>query len=389
MGIRYSGFSMTHPTCLIMHPFLSVGFRPFYAGAAAFAVIAVPFWTVPLINGTGGPPLSWHAHEMVFGFGGAVIAGFLLTAVRTWTGRATPSGYPLLALLLLWVAGRVANFLSLPGGPWIDAAFLPTVAVILAVPLLQARNHRNLFVVVLLMGLGVASLCHQTGVHERFFPLPARQVMQLALDLVLALMIVIGGRVIPAFSKNAVRGLQPMNVAAVEVLAIGVPVVLLVTDSLASDGGGPPDWFLYAAAAIHVIRLLGWQPWKTRHEPLLLALPLAYAWIPIHLVLRAAAPEVSTHALTLGAMASLMLAMMTRSALGHTGRALTASPPERVCFLAIHGAAVARVFGPLSGAGDYRMWLAVATTLWCLAFATFTVSYWPILTRPRIDQSST
>ena len=144
---------------------------------------------------------------------------------------------------------------------------------------------------------------------------------------------------------------------------------------------------LMLCALAHLVRLFGWQPWKTWRQPMLLVLPLAYLWIPVHLLLRIDQSSLATHALTVGAMAGLMLAMMTRSALGHTGRPLKAGPWELICFAAIHLAASARVFGPLLLPEYYQFWIHASAFLWTLAFSVFMLAYWPVLTRPRLDDS--
>jgi uncharacterized protein involved in response to NO len=373
--------------------FLSVGFRPFYLAAAILAALYIPFWAVIFLGGysTSLPsnPLAWHSHEMVFGFAPAVIVGFLLTAVRNWTGLATPSGPALAALVGLWLVGRVLTFTE---GGWItvlvDGSFLPIVAAILAVPILRARNHRNIFVVGLLLLLATANLIYHASMQGWLTSLPPLAVPKLALDLILILMIVIGGRVIPAFSANAVAGLTPRRWQFLEIAAIAGPLFLLLADA----GLLPTDqlliWVLWASALVHGLRLLGWQPWKTWRQPLLLALPVAYAWIPIHFLLRAEFPTLATHALTIGAMGGLMLAMMTRSALGHTGRPLAARPVECVCFLAVHGAALSRILASAADSATYPFWIGVSAGLWTLAFGLFAIAYFPILTRPRIGQSS-
>jgi uncharacterized protein involved in response to NO len=372
-------------------PFLSIGFRPFYLGATIFAALSVPLWVAsyasPVFSPGTVPPMLWHAHEMVFGFAPAVIVGFLLTAVRNWTGRPTPSGRALGALFLLWVLARAANLLS--GGLTavvLDGAFLLCATVALALPILKSRNQRNYFVPVLLLGLTIASVLHGLAIRGEFPSVTGTQATRLALDLILLLMVVIGGRVIPAFSRNAVAGLTPRGWRLIEATAIATPLVLLAADTLAPGMTGPL-WqaFCVLAAVIHLIRLAGWQPWKTLADPLLLVLPLAYLWIPIHLLLRAFEPALAVHALTVGAMAGLMMAMMTRSALGHTGRPLQARTMELLCLGAVHLAALCRVAGPLLAPGAYLQWLWLAATLWAIGFTTFSVVYWPILTRPRID----
>lgn len=383
---------------------LALGFRPFYLGAALFASLAVPAWVAAYhgwyVPGSHLPGSAWHAHEMLFGFAAAVMTGFLLTAARNWTGLPTASGAGLGALVALWCAGRVLNL----AGPdvlaaCIDAAFLPVVAVVLAVPLVRSRNYRNLFVVPLLGTLGALNLLHHgaflgwsTGAFE---PLPQSVAVSVAAGLIALLMTVIGGRVIPAFSANAVSGLRPKSWRSLEWLVQAGMLLIPVLDASPVRWGLPDPVMTGLLAFVGVaqaMRLLGWQPWRTRHNGLLLMLPLAYAWIPIYLLLRAAlgavgpgVPSLALHALLVGGMASLMLAMMTRSALGHTGRPLRAGSIESVSFFAMQAAAVLRVAGPLAMPGAYGVWITLSGVAATLAFATYAAGYWPVLTRPRVD----
>jgi len=381
-------------------PFLSIGFRPFYLGAALWAVLAVPLWYAVYARGLPLDPIlplpAWHAHEMVFSFAPAVIVGFLLTAVRNWTGLPTPSGAALAALFALWAAARIL-LITGPGALAVvaDLAFLPLAALSLAIPLWRSGNWRNAFVVPLLLLLGALSLAHHGAYGGWLDPFWASRAPVVGLDLVALLMAVIGGRVIPAFSGNAVRGLVPRRWRVVEAAALGLLGCIIVIDATGLAGSMPMPLLrglFLAAALVHLIRLAGWQPWATRHNPLLLALPLAYLWLPVHLLLRGVldttggqmAP-LAIHAISVGAMAGLMLAMMTRSALGHTGRPLTAGPAELVMFTAIHGAALARVAGPLVWPGAYVTWVGLSALLWMAAFAAFVARYAPIVVRPRVD----
>jgi uncharacterized protein involved in response to NO len=383
---------------------LALGFRPFYLLAALFGTVALAAWVAVFEGGlvlpTHLPGAAWHAHEMLFGFAAAVIVGFLLTAARNWTGLATASG-PLLGLLaLLWLAGRVLN-LSGAGGlaPWVDAAFLPVAAIVLAVPLMRARNRRNLFVVPLLVALGLLNLLHHAGwlgwQGVPFQPIPQVVAVSVATGLVALLMTVIGGRVIPNFSANAVHDLRPRTWPAVEWLTLAAMMLIPLVDLSPTHWGLSPvafDGLLLCAGLLQLMRLLGWQPWRTRGNALLVMLPLAYGWIPVYLVLRAilgggavVIPSLALHALVVGAMASLMLAMMMRSALGHTGRPLRAGPIEVLCFFGLQLAALVRVLGPLLAPALQDLWIPVSGSLAALALAIYAVGYAPILTRPRID----
>ncbi|HEX7036482.1 MAG TPA: NnrS family protein [Pseudomonadales bacterium] len=381
----------------------SIGFRPFYLGAAVFATLAVPAWYGAYAGwlpfSATLPGLAWHAHEMVFGFAPAVIGGFLLTAVRAWTGRMTPAGATLAALFGVWVLGRVLMLTGpAPLAVAVDLAYLPLLALALAVPLWQARNRRNAFVVPLLLTLALLSATHHGAYRGWVDPLWAARSQTVAMDLVAMLLAVIGGRVTPAFSANAIRGLQPKRWPLVEGVALGGLALVILLD-LTGFAAELPAWllsFVFVLAALaHLVRWLGWQPWKTRSNVLLLVLPLGYLWLPVHLLLRASVDVVpglmsplALHALSVGAMAGLMLAMMTRSALGHTGRPLAAGPAETFMFAAIHLAALARVFGPLLWPAGYVTWVGLSAALWVLAFGAFAISYAPIVSRPRVDAAT-
>ena len=380
-------------------PFLAIGFRPFYLLAGAFAAVGLPTWHfTPGALLPGEPYLAgvaWHAHEMVFGFAAAVLTGFLLTAARAWTGLATPSGSRLAALALLWIAGRVlvATGPVLPAIV-VDCLFLPCVSLAVALPVLTARNWRNLPVAAVPALLGAANLLFHLD-HSGLIALArANGGALLALDLFALLVALMAGRVIPAFTANAVPQAQPRRNACVEALAFGTLAVLLLAGPLEPSLPGGP-WLAGVAAAgalAHVARLWLWDPAATRGEPLLWVLPLSYAWLPAALVLRAlwladvdVPAAAAYHALGAGAVGGLMLGMMTRSALGHTGRPLAARPVEVAAYVPVHLGAALRVFGPLAGAEAEPHAFAASAVLWSGAFALFVAAYWPILTRPRID----
>lgn len=379
---------------------LALGFRPFYLAAALFAAVAVPLWLAEYLGWIRPAGLMrgpvWHAHEMIFGFAAAVIAGFLLTAVRNWTGRPTPTGISLGLLAGLWLAGRVL----VVTGPWwlaaaVDPAFLLLLGAVVARPILATRNRRNFGVPLILAGLAVANLLFHLALAGSLGTWSGAPLHVVALDVIAVLLALIGGRVIPAFTASGVPGSPPRRVGVLEVLAFGGLIAVLATDLLA--GAMPlPGWavttLLALTAGVHGLRLALWQPAVTRGNPLLWALPVAYAWLPISLALRAMVPYwppvlpgLWIHALTVGAIGGLVLAMMTRSSLGHSGRPLRAGAMEIGAYLAVHAAAVLRVFPPLAWPGAYRVWVAASALLWTLAFGLFLVRYIPILTRPRLD----
>ena len=380
-------------------PLFALGFRPFYLLAAVFAVLAVPIWIMSLFAGvrTSGylPGVAWHNHELIFGFAVAILAGFLLTAVRNWTGRPTPAGAPLGGLVVLWLAARV---LMLTGpataAALIDIAFLHALGVAVAIPIVRSRNVRNYKILAVLAALTLANACYHLA-SMNLLPVGVMRVaVTAALDLFAILIAIIGGRVVPAFIGNAVADSEPRHVRSVEIVSVGALVVILTLGVLSPWVSIPGNvWFaVFAIAAVgQGIRLSLWQPLRARGSPLLWMLPVAYAWLPIALALRAMSvfgvvpASAAIHALTVGAIASLMIAMMTRSALGHTGRPLVARPAEISAFVLLQSAAIVRVLASSVASGLYREAMIVSGVLWTLTFAIFLYSYSPILIRPRID----
>jgi uncharacterized protein involved in response to NO len=377
------------------------GFRPFFLLAAAHACVIVPVWIL-VVEGLLAPrryldPVAWHAHEMVFGFAVAVIAGFLLTAVGNWTQRETATGAPLLGLAAAWLLGRVAMSAAaaLPRG-WAaatDLAFLPLLAAVLARPLVAARNRRNFVMLAVLAALFVANVF----VHLEALGLApagsARRACLAAVDVIAFLMLVIAGRVLPMFTRNATGMTTVRSSPALDALtAVGMVGVT------ALDIAWPETrTAATAAGAVGVLAIARAARWFTRaalRHPLLWILQLGYAWIPVSLLLRAApsfgAPvwgSLATHAMTAGAIGSLTLGMMARVALGHSGRPLVASRAMSWAFVAITGAAMARVMVPLFAPTLVRPALVAAALLWTAAFGTYLVVYVPVLLSPRIDEA--
>jgi uncharacterized protein involved in response to NO len=358
----------------------ALGFRPFYLLAALYAALSVPLWALQFTGVVPGPGMLWHAHEMLFGYTFAVIAGFLLTAVRVWTGRETPTGAALAALAAIWLAARLAGYASPLAGAVLDALFAVAVAWGIGRPLVASANRRNWFFIVLVLALGGASLA--------FLWLPQTG-LQAALDVVLFIMAVMGGRVIPAFTNNAVPGAGARRKSWLETAALASVLALLLADIL--DYGRAAALVAFVAAALHAMRLALWSPWSTRARPILWILHLAYAWIVLHLALRGLAgfgiiaPGLATHALTVGAIGGLTLGMMTRTARGHTGRPLQVGALELGAYVLVQLAAIARVLLPIAFPGAYATLIAASAALWCAAFVLYCVAYLPILTRPRLD----
>ncbi|MDH3274679.1 MAG: NnrS family protein [Gammaproteobacteria bacterium] len=384
------------PTAMAL---LALGFRPFYLLAAVFAIVAIPAWLVSYAGGdlAGNylQGIAWHSHEMIFGFAAAVIAGFLLTAVRNWTGRPTPTGALLGGLVTLWLLARVlmltgpANAAAL-----IDILFLPALAIAIAIPIWAGRNVRNYKVLAV---LGVLTLAN-VGYHlasSGSLPIGFGRVsMTAALDVISILIAIVGGRVVPAFIGNAVEEARPRHIKSVEIVSVGALIVILVAGVVKAWIAVAPIAFLIilvVAAVGQGVRLLLWQPFRARGNPLLWMLPVAYAWLPVSLALRALELQsivpsgTAIHALTIGAIASLMMAMMMRSALGHSGRPLVAGLAEVGAFVLLQLSAIVRILAASIAPGAYREAMIVSGVLWTLAFAVFLWRYWPVLTRPRID----
>lgn len=361
-------------------PLLALGFRPFYLLAGLYAAGAVPLWALQYAGLVPGANLLWHAREMLFGYAFAAVAGFLLTAVRAWTGRPTASGWPLAALAALWVAARIVALYSPSWSLLADALFALALAVAIGRPLVASGNRRNWFFIALVLGIGAA------GVLFHAYPAIA---LAAALDLVLFTMAVVGGRVIPAFTNNAIPGAGAHRFAALETAALGSILLLLALDlaELRLAAGA----VAIVAAGVHGARLALWRPLATRRRPILWILHLSYAWIVVHLALRALgafdviASPLATHALTIGAVGGLTLGMMTRTARGHTGRPLQAGRAEVAAYLLVQSAAVTRVALPLVAPSAYFASVAASAALWTAAFAIFLAQYFPILTRPRVD----
>jgi len=356
-------------------PLWSLGLRPFYLLASMFAALAVPLWALQYagwlpfaaVRGVQG-----HAREMVFGFAFAVISGFLFTAVRNWTARSTPVGTPLALIALAWVVARVLGATPFAdAAAWANGVFAALIAVSIAVPLLRSRNRRNYFFVAVVLALGAVAA-----------PAPD---LQVALDLVLFTVAVIGGRVIPMFTNNAIPGTSARRLPWIERTALGLTLAVLAAD-MAGASASLLAGFVTAAGAAHAARLALWQPWRTRRTPMVWVLHAAYAWIVVHFALRALAllgvvpASLATHALTVGVIGGMTLGMMTRTALGHTGRSIVAERGEVACFALINAAAVIRVFGGLAPPALYVPTVLAAAACWSAAFALYAVRYWPVLT---------
>ncbi|MGZ5060884.1 MAG: NnrS family protein [Usitatibacter sp.] len=371
----------------------SLGFRAMYALAGAFAAISIPLWvaqyTGVLSPGAAYAGALWHAHEMVFGYAAAVIVGFLFTAGRNWSGQPTPSGAPLAAIAALWLAARLLAFTRWAwASAFFDVAFALAAAAGLGRALWRGRNSRNYFFVALLVAMAALNAAFHLALAGRIdVDLP--RIIVLALDIVLFICVVMAGRVVPMFTNNAVPVAGARRIAWLEKLSLGSVLALAAAD-VASLAPAMIAFVATVAALAHAARLALWHPWRTRAKPILWILHAAYAWVPVHLALRAAAalgyaaPGLASHALAVGVIGGLTIGMMTRTSRGHSGRPLTVGAAEVAAYTLVMAAAAARVLVPLAFPEYTLQGIVVAAALWSAAFATFTVSYWPVLARPAL-----
>ena len=334
----------------------------------------------------------WHSHEMVFGFAVAVIAGFLLTAVRNWTNVQTLKGPWLAAIVMLWLAGRLLPLFSTMVPSWlialVDSVFLPLLALFLAIPILRAKKRPQLIFVAMLMLMLLGNIMvhlELLGITEN----SAEAGVTLAMNTVVLIIVIMAGRVFPMFTKNGAPGAQPRKWQWLEKIAIVSVIALLVVELV-----HPQARLLTAlagvAALVHAARLWGWYSRLLWSVPLLWVLHLGYAWLVLGFALKALLisgvidPVLAIHAIA-AAIAVLSLGMMSRVSLGHTGRPLIAADSMTWAFVFINLAMVARVLAPMFVPG----WSAAATIisagLWLIAFVLFVYTYLPVLSRGRVD----
>ncbi len=392
-------FSTQFSTHFSFDALFALGFRPFYLLAASFTALALPIWLL-VLSGHIAMPMPgpyWHAHEMIFGFAVAVIIGFLYTAGRNWTGIPTPSGKTLAALALLWLSGRVAmavgsghneELIGQLVSALIDIAFLPAAATALAQVLIKARSKRNYFVIGLLT---VLALCNLAFHLARFglIDVPPLRFLWCALGLIVLLETIIGGRVIPMFTASALRGVRQWQHPRLNLAAIALTGIALLAWVL--DLGVVAAPISLAAALAQFIRSIGWNPWATRRTPLLWILHLGHLWIPVGLTLLTAVQlgwlphSTAIHAFGIGATGGLIIGMITRTALGHTGRMLVAGRIEIAAYTLVQLAAVSRVLTLVLIPTAVMFGLQLAASLWAIAFALYVYRYFPLLTRARPD----
>ena len=379
--------------------FFSYGFRPLFLGAALFVGVAVPAWIL-LLTGAGDSAFysaarQWHIHEMVFGFLPAVITGFLLTAIPNWTDRAPIRGRELMLLCALWLAGRLVMaipFLTPLLSACVDAAFLITVAGLVwrEIAVAKSWSHAPIGGLISLIA-GANIFFHVRALSGAEMDLPAR----MALGLVMVLLALIGGRIIPNFTRDFLDGQgmteQPAPFSSFDglsVVLVGVGAVAWIVQPQAMVTG----WILLGAGVVNFGRLLRWYGWVTWREPLVLTLHLGYGWLSLSLLLLGGAilgwgleSADAVHAFTTGSVGVMTLAVMTRASLGHTGRPKHAGPLTVCIYILVNVGALLRVFGP-SVDLSINFVLGFAAVSWSGAYLLFALVYGPFLLRPSLDE---
>ena len=371
----------------------ALGFRPFYILAAFWSIFTIAEWLLEL-QGIGIRRtnfimgMQWHAHEMIFGFAATVVTGFALTAVRAWTGLDTPKGTPLLLLTLLWLAGRIG---VLTGSSLImlDIIFLPVVAVITGRLLLKRKMYRNLFLPIILTTLGILNASFYLSALG-FLNVDANTLLFASLYLIVMIEIMIGNRIIPSFTANAVIGLSQFRNATLTKLAImssALTFLCILTGV---------HWIIssiacFVTAILHGVLLWGWRPLATRGKPILWILHVSYGWMPVGFLLlglsRLGMMTIypALHVFGIGVTGGLIISMITRTALGHTGRPLKAGSIELASYLCIQGALIIWLLSGMGNNSWFYPLLVIAGTLWCATFGLYLYKYIPLLIRPRPD----
>ncbi len=378
--------------------FLSCGFRPFFLAAAGWSAIAIALWMAMLTAGLRLPtrfdPLSWHIHEMIFGFVLAAVAGFLLTAIPNWTGRKPVSGALLGSLVGLWLLARIDAIVCAWIAPWlaiaIDMAFPLALAAVVAREILAAHNRSNYPIIAPVVVIAAANLLMDLSLEG--YGVLGGYGWRLALVAILILVSVLGGRIVPAFTRNWLVNRRKEGLPAATNMIDRVSLGVLHTALMIwvfRPTGTVTGLALLAGAGLNLWRLLRWRGIATRAEPLLLILHIGYGWLVLGVAALGVANfdpafplSAAIHSLTVGAIGTMILAVMTRVTRGHTGRELTADVATRVIYGLVILAAAARVAAALNG--DARALLIASAALWIGAFGLFVVRYGPLALRPRV-----
>ncbi len=379
------------------YPLFALGFRAFFALAGLAALILIVFWNAifkgTLLTEHYFSDSYWHAHEMLLGYAVAVIAGFLLTAVKNWTGKPTLTGDPLASLCLLWLYGRILPFYAglLPDAliALVDFSFLPALAYQVSKPIIQVKQYRNLVFIGLLLLLALGN----GMIHIEMLGLQTNTAatgIQLIVATIIILILVIAGRVFPFFTERGIPGTLIIKNPLLDSLSVASAVIVFALQ-LFGISGTLLALAAIAAVAVNVVRLAGWYVHRIIYVPLLWVLYTGYAWVILGFILTALSaysvvlPSLALHAFTLGGIGVLTLGMMARVSLGHTGRAMKASNAIAVAFVLINAAALFRVLLPIAMPHWYESLIYVSTLFWLAAFSLFVFVYAPILTGARID----
>jgi uncharacterized protein involved in response to NO len=377
---------------------LSYGFRPFFFGATVYAGLGLLIW-LPLFSGdlavpTTFSPVDWHIHEMLYGYLPAVITGFLLTAIPNWTGRLPLQGGPLAILFAVWIAGRIAISISSAIGPIaagiIDASFLFLILAAAAREVIAGRNWRNLPPVFLVLIFFAGNVIFHV---EDYMTGTAQMGARIGIAAAIALISLIGGRVVPSFTRNWLArenpGRLPVPFGRYDVITLAVSVVALASWVFTPDWPGTAGLML-AAGVLQAVRLARWAGDRTARDRLVLVLHVGYAFVPLGFFITGGAilfPNVvpvsaGVHAWTVGAIGMMTLAIMTRASLGHTGQALKAGPLTQAIYAAVVIAALCRIAAAFAMSETMPL-LHAAGAAWIAAFWIFAVGYGPSLWRPR------
>ena len=383
-------------------PLLRLGFRPFFLGGAVFSVLAIFIWLLMYKGTINLQPLGgiywWHTHEMIFGFGCAIIAGFLLTAVQNWTGTRGAQGSILLFLFFLWLSGRLLvlfpNLLGEVLTTLIDLTFLPAVALVLAKSILAVKQYRNLFFVPLLLLFTIANLEMHLSIYypEIFSTIFSAYTGVLLVTFLMSIMV---GRVTPMFTANGTKTAKVIPIAWLEIAtngSLGVILLLLLLQPALGFHDTYFGLFLIVSGIFQTMRWLRWKPWITFCVPLLWSMHLAIKFIAYGLILLGLSyliPEIPSqhfwHLLTIGGMGGLILAMISRVSLGHTGRTLSSPHIMSYAFILITLAAIVRAVGPWVLPNKTMLFIDISGTFWLLAFGIFVFTYGPMLMSARKD----
>lgn len=376
-----------------------LGFRPFFLSAAIFSVISMILWMgiyqfewpMPLLNIN---PAIWHAHEMLFGYALAVIAGFLLTAVKNWTGQQTITGAKLAALFSIWLAARLLPLLNIGSIEIIallDCAFILLTAIAVAVPVIRVRQKTQIGVIAILFLMLTANLFYYAGLLG-LVAHGDRIGIYSCLYLVLMMIFVMGRRVIPFFIERGVeQRVHLTNRKWLDISSLVLLVMLWLVDVIYQQGeiAGALAGALFV---LHALRLFDWHTKGLWKSSMLWVLYTAYSFLTLGFALKAASvwfgisPFLSVHAFTIGGIGTLTLGMMSRVTLGHTGRNVL-QPPRglSIAFMLLLAGTISRVFMPLLLPGQYNLWIGLAQLAWIAGFGLFVIFFMPMLIRPRID----